>query len=389
MRWRSTLIYGLSVLPLWAGTLRAESPATQPATQPAAPADPDDHLPVVDAKSIASVVKLSVENKMLRMTTDLPLSPEQTRVRIANFPGKTIAAVRPNDAAPQDKSLASISVRHEMPPLPNQTTIYTLTSISPDHVALFADSEDSATLRSVQYIQSPVMAANPDPEEKSIRLYITITDMVNNVKTVDLKLTADNVIDLRRRYPRETAEYFQPLLATLGQESVPFAVDRRTAWQVLSRHWSVDPKVDRQVQELVKQLDADEYATRQKASKDLEKLGESAVLSILNTDRRKLSPEQNSQLDAFLAPYRPLSDAEAKRLAADIPFLLDCLYSDPAIRETAIKQLHEVTGKPIALDTTATGDQWLAQVRQLRKELLPPPTTKPAAAQPATTEPGP
>ena len=63
----------------------------------------------------------------------------------------------------------------------------------------------------------------------------------------------------------------------------------------------------------------------------------------------------------------------------DIPFLLDCLYSDPTIRDTAIKQLRDVTGKPIDLDTKASPGAWLTMVRNLRKELLPPPaTTKPA-----------
>src|SRR5687767_14447744 len=125
MRWQWTLVCGLSLLPSRAADLRAESPATQPTaldqhwtangpvltktTMPATrPADPDDQLPVIDAESIASVVKLSIENKMLRMTTDLPLMPEQTRIRITNFPGKTVATVTPAQDAPDDKSLASI-----------------------------------------------------------------------------------------------------------------------------------------------------------------------------------------------------------------------------------------------------------------------------------------
>jgi hypothetical protein len=318
---------------------------------------------------------------MLRMSTDLPMLPDATLVRIANFPGKTVATVRPLDGSP-DKT-PTISVRHEMPSLPNQTVIYTLYSLGIDDVRLSVDSEDSSTLRSVQYIQMPVAAENPDPAEKPVRLYVSITDVVNSNKTVDLKLTADNVIDLRRKYPRETAEYLQPLLATLGQESVPFAVDHRTAWQVLSKHWPLDPKMDEKVQTLIKQLDADEYATREGASEQLEKLGESAVLSVMHFPRQKLSSEQNSRLDAFLAPYRPLNDEDAKRLASDIPFLLDCLYSDAPIRDAAIKQLREITGKPIDLDLKASPGAWLTSVRNLRKELIPPPATKPAAPAPA------
>jgi hypothetical protein len=383
MRWQRTLFCGLTLLPFGAADLRAESILLAPTTLPATrPADPDDLLPVMDAPNIASVVKLSIENKMLRMTTDLPPMKEPTRIRITNFPGKTIATVTPPDAAPEDKSLATISVRHEMPALPNQTVIYTLFSLHADDVRLNVDSEDSSTLRSVQFIQTPVMAANPDPEEKVVRLYVSVIDMMSNTKTVDLKLTADNVIELRRKYPRETADYLQPLLATLGQEAVPFAVDRRTAWQVLSKHWPNDPKVDEQVKAIVKKLDADEFATREAAALELEKLGESAVLAVMRTPREKLSFEQNSSLDAFLSKYRPLGDEEAKRLATDVPFLLDCLYSDPIIRDTAIKQLRDVTGKPIDLDTKASPGAWLTMVRNLRKDLLPPPATKPAAPQP-------
>lgn len=379
MRWQRILICGLSLLPFGASGLRAEGLLELPATLPATrPADPDDDLPVLDAPSIASVVKLSVENKMLRMNTDLPILTEPTRIRVANFPGKTVATVRPPDGAPDDKSLAAISVRHEMPSLPNQTVIYTLYSITADDVRLSVDSEDSSTLRSVQYIQSPVMAANPDPDEKAVKLYVTVLDIVNGTKTVDLKLTADNVVDLRRKYPHETAEYFQPLLATLGQEAVPFAVDRRTAWQVLSKHWPSDPKVDAQVQDIIKRLDDDDFATREAAAAELDKLGEAAVVSVNRTPREKLSFEQNSSLDAFLSKYHPLREDEAQRLATDVGFLLDCLYSDPTIRDTAIKQLREVTGKPIDLDTSASPGAWLTMVRKLRKELLPPPATKPA-----------
>lgn len=388
MRWHWTLISSLSLLPLGAGALRAQAPATEPAaTQPTTQAvaeEPEPNMPVIDAKSIKSVVKLSVEDKMLRLSTDLPATPEPTIVRIPNFPGRTVAVVRGPEAAPPGDPTppATISIRHEMPsPSPNQATIYTMSSIGYDHLALSVDSEDPVSMRSVQYIQMTVSPDNPDPNEKPVKLYVSVHDKVNSTKPVDLKLMADNVIDLRRKYPRETAEYLQPLLATLGQESVPFAVDRRTAWQVLAKHWQVDPKVDEQVQKLVKQLDAEEYAARETASEQLDKLGESAVLSILRMSREKMTSEQNSRLDAFLAPYRPLSDEEARRLTKDVPFLIDCLYSDPAIRDTALRQLRELTGKPLDVKTDVSSDEWLTTVRQIRNELLPPPATKSAATQ--------
>src|SRR5688572_12932179 len=124
MRWRWTLVSGLSLLPLWASALRAEEPvaeppatipATAPATQPVA-AEPEEHMPVTDAKTIQSLVKLSVENKMLRMSSDLPPTPEPTLVRVANFPGRTVAVVRTADAPAggEPQSPATISIRHEM-----------------------------------------------------------------------------------------------------------------------------------------------------------------------------------------------------------------------------------------------------------------------------------
>lgn len=380
MRWRRTLILSLLLVPVWAAAFAVAEPATQPVpvTQPAV--DAGEQMPVIDAAGIQSVVKLSIENKMLRMTTDLPVTRDSALVRIANFPGKTVAVHYPIDNAVDEANI--ITVRHEMPALPGQTVIYTLSSLSPDDVRLSIDSEDLNDLRSVQFIQMPVAAENPDPEEKPVKLYIQVTDVVNSTRTVDLKLQADNVVELRRKYPRETAEYFQPLLATLGQESVLFAVDHRTAWQVLAPHWTIDPKVNEQVQKIVKDLDADDHATREAASEKLDQLGESAAPAVLRMERGRFSSEQNSRLDAFLAPYRPLADEEARRLAKDVPFLLDCLYSDPAIRDTAIRQLKQVTGKEIDVKTDVLPSAWLTTVRNLRKELLgSTPITRPTTTQ--------
>jgi len=383
MPWRRKLIPAVALALAWATPLPADTPTTlpttNPTTQPADEADAgDDNAPAtIQAPSIASVVKLSMSNHILSMSSDLPALQRETRVAIADFPGKTIAVIdRTSQATPV------ISIRHEIWAPPNKSMIYTFSSLQND-VRLAVDSEDAHELRSVQFIQaSPTGGA--DPEEPAIKLYVSVRAIdSNNIKPVTLKLVADDVVQLRRKYPRETVEYLQPMLAAIRQEAAVFGIDHREAWQVLQKHLQVDPKVADQVKKLLADLDAEEYATREAASEALDKLGEPGALAVMRMSRTSLTPEQHSRLDAFIAKYKPFSEADATRYAADVPFLLDCLYTDDQpMRTLAIKQLKEQTARPIDLPTDATPSQWLIAVRRLQKQLIAGPTTQMSQAQP-------
>jgi len=389
MRRRRSIIPTVALALIGPTALFAAPPSTQPTTiptsrpattEPAANADAasEESMPQMEWPTIATAVKLAMKDKMLVMTTDLPAIEEAARLKVADFPGKTVAVVN------HQHELPIITIRHDISVPPSTSIIYTLSSLQSD-VRLSVDSEDGKELKSVQFIQNN-MTEGLDPTDAPVKLYVSVTDMVNGTKPVDLKLLADDVVQLRRKYPRETAMYFQPMLAALRQDEVVFAVDHRAAWQVLQSHLTVDAKTEDKVKALIKELDAEEYATREAASESLEKLGEPAALVAMRMDRTGLSSEQNSRLDTFLSPYKPLNETDARKYATDVWFLIDCLYTDDqTIRDVAVKQLRGVTSRPIDLKTDSSPTTWRSSVRELRKQLAAGPTTS-VSRVPASNE---
>ncbi len=333
----------------------------------------------MDWSAIDSAVRLSMENGRLKLTSDLPELLQPTHVRIADFPGKTVVNVN-------RKNHDVISIRHDSPTLPGQTIIYSLMALG-DDVRLSVDTETETFIRSVQFIQTAIPRGSVDADDKPIRLYVSLMDNITGVRSVDLKLEAASVDDLRRKFPREVTDYLQPLLAALNQGDVIFRVDRRLVWQVLSNHWTLDPAIQTRVLRLIPLLDADNYATRENAADELTKLGEPAALVVMRLSPKHWTSEQTTRLGTFLAPYKPLPAAQADKYASDTLFLLDCLYTDDtAIRAAALSQLSEMLGRPIALNTKLPHGQWMQAVQKVRRDLLPPAAATKASAPPLTTQ---
>jgi hypothetical protein len=144
---------------------------------------------------------------------------------------------------------------------------------------------------------------------------------------------------------------------------------------------------------ILAQLDAENFADRETASRDLEKLGQPAALALMKMDRNSLSDEQRGRVDAFLAQFKTVPPEEAEQYRHDRDFLLDCLFADDlAIRTRALEQLRKVTGKPIDFDVTLTDSQKrLAAIGKLRAELDARPasqdTVRESAALPPSSQP--
>jgi hypothetical protein len=97
----------------------------------------------------------------------------------------------------------------------------------------------------------------------------------------------------------------------------------------------------------------------------------------MREDRKNLSDEQRTRIDAFIAKYKIVNDAEAKRLRGDRDFLLDCLYSDDAvIRREALTELRKVTGQAIKFNENAPPEQRLETIARLRQSLGATPATQ-------------
>src|SRR3954470_20964615 len=93
----------------------ASQPTTAPTTEPAAEVDAaDEAMKQVNWPTIATAVKLTMKDRMLTMTTDLPALDEAARVKIADFPGKTIVVAK------QDAPI--ITIRHDIS-IPPSTSI--------------------------------------------------------------------------------------------------------------------------------------------------------------------------------------------------------------------------------------------------------------------------
>src|SRR5665213_563740 len=211
--------------------------------------------------------------------------------------------------------------------------------------------------RRVRYVQNSTDA----------RLSINSTD-----DSLNISLTDKDFISLRHNHPAETEHWLRPVFRELHQEAA-FAPDAGAAWQVLLDDWPADGRVAARVLPHVKELDGEDWRVRHDASIALRKLGRDGAVAILRMDRRGLSPEQNARLDEVVSRFKPLSDAQARRLRDDPRFLLDCLYCDQATaRRLALARLRQVTGKQIAFNLDADADDRMAAIGALSDALFAP-----------------
>jgi hypothetical protein len=237
----------------------------------------------------------------------------------------------------------------------------------------------------VQLIQSGIYVME-EGEQDRIRLFIQKNNKLTNQDDVRSTLAAKDFVELRRKYPNETALYLEPIFRDLGQLNVLFAVDERAAWQALATAYQAPADLKQKVQQLVKQLDSDDPKQREQASHALEQIGQPAAMLLMNQDREPLSEEQSSRIDAFLAPYKPLSDDEAKAARKSPSFLIMALAADDEkLRSAALEQLKSVVSKPVTFDVNADRQTRLEALIRLRDELAPPstePSTREDAARP-------
>ena len=243
------------------------------------------------------------------------------------------------------------------------STLYTM------GVAQFAESEDR--LLSVQYGETA------DIGPQAVNLYIQIVPENGTGNQTRQHFSGASLADLCLNHPVEVNTYLRPIFRMLRQEQTVFQVDAKAAYQVFSGSWKTDPATAAATDAAVAGLRADSYADREAAMNRLRRLGEPAALYLMNADSRSWTIEQAMRVDLFLAPYRPLTDDSAARLQSDVDFLLDCQFSpDAQIRRLALRQLREVTGKPIDLNPKLNERALDEAVTKLRVALSP------AATQP-------
>ncbi len=363
-------------------------PTTAPATTQAAPGDDvaeaqaarkerEEQLtgmPALHVKSLREVVQFAIENDDVILRTSLP--PAETSSLFVD--GKptliSVAAQRGDGNEPTYQPPVFILIRHEYA-APGSIAITHINAIAP-RVAISKSADGGGVFRNVDFIQSDEFLEEGD---ERVRLYVQ--EHRNDEPFVNLTLSAANITELRRKYPAETMRYLEPIFRDFGQAAVLFQVNARAAWQVLGGTYAPPADIAKQVDALLVRLDADDAKVREAALKELEQLGQEAALVLMKRDRAGLSEEQQSRVETFLAPYKPLTDEEAARMRDDAEFLLTALSAEePELTTRALERLQEIAKQPIAFDASATGNARADAIARLRAELIP------AATQPATTQ---
>lgn len=334
-------------------------------------------LPKVKADSIEQVVKFDVEEGMLAVRSGLPSANDRVRVIVPGLSGVTrLTLLGPQD----DPEIAGRNFEYLHRDLTNRSAghVYTHVSAVAGLVNLSRDAETGTFLSSVQYTQDPPPLPGAMAAEEPVRLRMQITHFEDPERNLTAAVSAQSFVELRRQHPREVDTYLRPIIRSMGQEGRVFGAKPEVAWQVLGSRYTPDPKLIERLSTILARLDADDFRQREAAAAELKQLGVPASIALMKMDRSKLSLQQNSGIDEFLAEFAPLGEEDSRRLSGDVSFLLDVLYSeDAALRQLALDQLQRVLGRPIAFDLSAEPEARTQAIAKLRVELAP-------ATQPAT-----
>jgi len=329
-------------------------------------------LKPITAERVEDVVRFSIQGNDLALQTKLPQTEGYSRLNVSGLQGFSKVLVT-KGTAPAAANAFNL-IHQDFEPADAVIVLTTVFNV-PQQLQVSRDEERLDERRNIQLIQSDQYTADG---EGKVKLYINVSKKVSGEVIADLKLSAGNILELRRRYPVEVARYLEPIFRDFKQEAVLGQVDPKLAWQVFAPLYQPTAELGKKVQALAKQLDAEDFNLRESASKELAKMGAPAAIVLSRMPRGRMSEEQQTRLDALIAPINPLAEEEAARLRGDKFFLMDCLYCDELqIRQWALSQLQKVVGKQIAFNVQMPKAQRDEEISRLRLTLLS------AATQPA------
>src|SRR5207253_5374053 len=131
---------------------------------------------------------------------------------------------------------------------------------------------------------------------------------------------------LKREHRAEVYQYLGPILRMLRTEGV-IGADARKARQVLMARGEVR-EVGPRVQKLVVQLDADSFKERENALAGLKEMGPDALEIVERLNRKGLSAQQQTGIEAYISDVKLASVEELEGLRKDPGFLVECLYCE-------------------------------------------------------------
>jgi hypothetical protein len=287
-------------------------------------------LPILNADRPTDVISLEVKDDFLLARTKLPAA-EQAVARAPGLPGLTRVRIVRDLIDPNRPPMEQFNFDNVDYTVPGIVALHTAVTQTPGKLTVTQDRERlDDEVHSIQLIQS---TGEIGEGEKRIMLYVQITA----APEVKKQLGADNIIELRRKYPNETATYLDPIFRTLRMGGLLSRVDPRLAWQVFADAFVPSEKLKSDVKNVLAKLDADSFQDREAASRELAQLGQPAALTLMKMDRNRLTEEQRTRVDAFLSQFRTVPPEQAERYRRDTDFLLDCLFAeDQALRIRAL-----------------------------------------------------
>jgi hypothetical protein len=329
------------------------------------------HFRLIPQHRMSQIVQVRPEGRFLSLRTPLIDSggEQPLRAMIDGTHGTGVISLRRDDRAgglvePQAFTFAL----YDFPALKKSTTV-SATLYSPSRELDFCNSIIITNGPSYQV----TFRQRPPSSSSGLGL---VTLSVTHSRALgapqeQLDLEAPDFFSFVQEYPAETEEHLRPMFRELQLDAV-FAPDTMVAWQVFNDLWRPDPAFAHQVSALLPDLDAADYHSRDAAQLRLQRLGRDGAAVLLHLDRTHLSPEQNARVDCALAPYTRVSPKQAARLASDLGFLLDCLYSDNLdLRTAAFNRLKTMLGPGWQFDVNADVDTRSAAIRALRSRLVP------------------
>lgn len=324
-------------------------------------------LPRRDVKSITDVLRFNRQRGQLVAKTPLEDLKQETRIIVPDMPGLTKLRVFALNVGLDRQEAGFTFQQNDLtgpPPFQSITTI----SLTAGRLSIARDRQQGDVTTSVQLLQEPP-AEEPNPESPTIVLYISRHDENGNAQDLSIKRSATSFDDLCIRYADDINQYLRPIFRDLKQESL-FAPEPAVAWQVLGSEYTIDPATLEKVNKLVTKLDAESYEDRQAALAGLREIGQPAAIILMRAQRTAMSPEKQSGVDTFLAPFIQLSSDEVKTMRDSTTFLLDALtIDDVELRKLAWERLKTLTGTNVQFDPSGDESQRAPALDQLRASL--------------------
>ena len=336
--------------------------------------------PLLPPWPVADVARIGRDGDHLSVTSRLGPTPGQCRIDVTDIGGvcdvNRTALRRPGLPPPPAAGPADATVPDAFLfdwyqfDQPGCTVVGTTVAVLPANVQIARTTETpdggGTQLQLTEQRFPPVDGGAP-----GISLKVTVTGPAADDATSQpaVEVTAASFADLARRYPAEVGRYLEPVLRGLHAEAV-LPPETTLAYQVFAADVTVDPAAADRVRGLVARLDADDFHDRDAAVEALRAMGPVAAVAVARLDPARLSPEQRARTAAVVRRFRPVSDADAGRLADDADFLVNCLDDpDPFVVRTAMARLGRLTGRPIPFDPALTGQARRDAVRQLRQAI--------------------